>query len=448
MNSVSGGVPLRRRVLISILAVTAVAMILFALPLGVAVQRLYRTETVTALQRDAARAAAVVPDTIPGGPISLPRRSPSQPVIGVYDMTGRLVAGVGPGRSGLAAGGPRAQVRDAIEEGDLAVIVPIPSDQKAVGTVRAAVPYRAVTDRVHQAWAVMALLALIAIGLAAVLARRQSVRLAAPLERLTRAARALGDGDFTVRAERSGLREADSASLALEETATQLGDLLDRERAFSSDVSHQLRTPLTALMAGLENALDRPGADLPAAIRDALSRGDHLRTTIDDLVCLIRPGPAASPADIAALADDVRARWETPLATRGRRLVLVAEPDLPRCTAPAAAIRQILDVLIGNALWHGEGTVAIAVRAGDGDLVIEVSDEGPGLAGEPAGLLDGSAAQAGGHGRGLPLARSLAAAAGGSLAVRRAAPRPVFSVLFPAGDGRPGRHPAGSVSKR
>ena len=58
MNPEYSGVPLRRRVLVSILAVTALAVILFALPLGVAVQRLYRTEAVTALQRDAARAAA------------------------------------------------------------------------------------------------------------------------------------------------------------------------------------------------------------------------------------------------------------------------------------------------------------------------------------------------------------------------------------------------------
>src|SRR5882762_8022289 len=57
MNPEHSGVPLRRRVLVSILAVTALAVILFALPLGVAVQRLYRTEAVTALQRDAARAA-------------------------------------------------------------------------------------------------------------------------------------------------------------------------------------------------------------------------------------------------------------------------------------------------------------------------------------------------------------------------------------------------------
>src|ERR1700682_2072351 len=107
MNPEPSGVPLRRRVLVSILAVTALAVILFALPLGVAVQRLYRTEMVTALQRDAARAAGVVADTIPGGPISLPRPSPPQPVIGVYDTTGRLVAGSGPSRSDLAASGPR-----------------------------------------------------------------------------------------------------------------------------------------------------------------------------------------------------------------------------------------------------------------------------------------------------------------------------------------------------
>ena len=439
MNPEHSGVPLRRRVLVAILAVTALAVILFALPLGIAVQRLYRTEAVTALQRDAARAAAVVPDTIPGGPVSLPRPSPSQPVIGVYDTAGRRVAGSGPARSALAASGQKTQVRDAVEGGDLAVIAPIPSDQKAVGTVRAAVPYRTVTDRVHRAWAVMALLALIATGLAAVLARRQSVRLAAPLERLTRAARALGDGDFTVRAERSGLREADTASRALEDTAAQLGDLLGRERAFNSDVSHQLRTPLTALMVGLEGALDRPDADLRSAIHDALSRGEHLSTTIDDLISLVRPlAGTAAPADLAGLVHDVGARWEAPLAVRGRRLVTAAGPNLPSGPAPPAAVRQILDVLIGNALWHGEGTVTIKAHEADGGVAIEVSDEGPGLAGEPDELLAGSAERADGHGRGLPLARSLAAAAGGSLVVRRAAPRPVFSLLLPATvDGRP-----------
>src|SRR2546430_5448689 len=113
MNPEHSGVPLRRRVLMSILAVTALAVILFALPLAIAVQRLYRTEAVTALQRDAARAAAVVPDTIPGGPVSLPRPSPSQPVIGVYDTAGPRGAGPGPAPSGLAPRGPKTPGRDA-----------------------------------------------------------------------------------------------------------------------------------------------------------------------------------------------------------------------------------------------------------------------------------------------------------------------------------------------
>lgn len=449
MNREPSGAPLRRRVLTSILTVTVLAVTVFALPLGIAVQRLYRTETVTSLQQDAARVAAVVPDGIPGGAVSLPRTA-APASVGVYDTAGRRVAGSGPGRSALASVGGHAQVRNAVEGVDLAVIVPIPSDQKAVGSVRAAVPYRVVTDRVYRAWAAMALFALLAIGLAAVLARRQAVRLAAPLERLTQAARALGDGDFRVRAERFGVREADAASMALEDTATQLGRLLDRERAFSSDVSHQLRTPLTALLVGLESAVARPDADLRPALRDALSRGEHLRTIVDDLVSLVRqPGTTVIPLNATVLLDDVRARWDPPLSARGRRLMLVTQPDLPRCQASGAAIRQILDVLIGNALWHGDGTVTIEARGGGEGVIIEVSDEGPGLAGDPAGLFAGSAERADGHGRGLPLARSLAAAVGGTLAVRRAAPRPVFSLSLPSAASRPScPHPAVSASKR
>jgi signal transduction histidine kinase len=450
MKPQHSGVPLRSRVLVSIMTVTVLAVILFALPLAAAVQRLYRTETITALQRDAARAAAVVPDSIPGGPASLPPGLSSLPSFGVYDTAGRRVAGSGPARSALAASGAKTQVRDAVEGVDLAVIVPIPSDQKAVGTVRAAVPYRLVTDRVHRAWAAMALFALLAIGLAAVLARRQAVHLAAPLERLTQVARALGDGDFTVRAERFGVREADTASQALESTATQLGRLLDRERAFSSDVSHQLRTPLTALMVGLESALERPDADLRPALHDALSRTEHLRNTIEDLISLVRrPGFTGIPVDLGALAEDVGARWDSLLAARGRRLVHVAEPHLPRCLAPPAAVRQILDVLISNALWHGDGTVTIEVHADGPQVAVDVSDEGTGLPAEPAELLADSTERADGHGQGLPLARSLAMAAGGSLVVRRAAPQPVFSLLLaPATGEQAGPHPAAPTSKR
>ena len=76
-------------------------------------------------------------------------------------------------------------------------------------------------------------------------------------------------------------------------------------------------------------------------------------------------------------------RWREPLDARGRRLVRVIEPQLPRCAAPPAALRQILDVLLSNALWHGEGTVTMTARQVDASVAIDVSDEGAGMPEEP-----------------------------------------------------------------
>jgi signal transduction histidine kinase len=274
------------------------------------------------------------------------------------------------------------------------------------------------------------------------------------VERFTSAslAQALGDGDFSVRAQRSGLREADTASQALEDTAVHLGRLLDRERAFSSDVSHQLRTPLTALRVGLESAVTRPEADVRMALKDALARSEHLSDIVEDLVSLVRqPGFTLVPVDAGALLAEASERWRGPLDARGRHLVRVIEPQLPRCAAPPAALRQILDVLLSNALWHGEGPVTLTARPADGSVAIDVADEGPGMPDEPAqavghrdvpagrvavnGGLAPDVAADDGHGRGLPLARSLAAAAGGSLALAQTAPRAVFTVTFPVAAG-------------
>lgn len=441
---------LRHRVMLSIVAVTTLAVVMFALPLGIAVQRLYRAEAVGALQQDATRIAASLPDTLAGG--SLPASgtrllaAAAAESIGIYDVAGHRIAGAGPPLSGPAASSGATQVRSVVEGADLVVIAPIPSDQKPVGSVRAAQPFSVVTGRVYRAWAMLAVLALAVIGVAALIARRQAIRLAGPLERLTRDARALGDGDFTVRAGRFGVREADAASQALEDTAVHLGRLLARERSFTSDVSHQLRTPLTALRVGLESALTRPGADQAAALRDALDRSEHLSATVADLDSLrSQPGFEPVPMDITALLAEAAGRWEQPLLTRDRGLAVAVAPDLPGCLAPPAAIRQILDVLISNALWHGEGTVTLAARQDEGRIAIEVSDEGHGL---PGGVPEdpGHARNADGHGRGLPLARSLAEAAGGSIELRRAAPAPVFSLSLPAASRAP--HRAGRGSNR
>ncbi|WP_433042853.1 sensor histidine kinase [Dactylosporangium sp. CS-033363] len=426
---------LRARIRASIVGVAAGAVALFALPLGYALAAGYDSEAVIALQRDAARVAATVSDSFgtDGSTVELPPDLPASVTVGVYRVDGVRLAHGGPERSLVAAAAADAHLHHAIEDGQLAVVAPVPSDGGVTLAVRAAEPYRIVQWRTVRAWGLMAASGLLVVGLAALLARRQAARIARPLQELTASARALGDGDFTIRAAPSDLEEADAAGRALEATARRLGTVLDRERAFSADVSHQLRTPLTALLLALESALRDPRANrdrLRAAAQSALRRAEQLHETVEELFDLARDTHvSAEPLDVAGLLTGVRERWHGEFAARGRRLDLPDPPPLPPVHASNAAVRQILDVLLTNALRHGAGTATVAVADLAAGVSIEVGDEGPGFGGDPERAF---ARRVGGIG--LSLARSLAEAEGGRLVVRRAAPRPVFSLLLAAAE--------------
>jgi signal transduction histidine kinase len=425
--------PLRRRVLTSIVGLATLAVALFAVPLGYTLADGYHNQTVTDLQREATRVAATVSDSFgtDASTVTVPADVPHGLTVGVYRIDGTRVALAGPGHSALAALAADGHLHDRVEAGDLAVSAPVPSDGGVTLAVRVAAPYRALWLRTLRAWALMLLLAAAVIGAAALLARWQATQIARPLERLTRSARALGAGDFTIRASRSGIEEADAAGVALEATAHRLGNLLARERAFSADVSHQLRTPLTALLLGLESDLAQPDADLRATAERTLRRAEQLRGTVDDLLSLARDtDPRGGPLDIPGLLDEIRDRWHGPFAAQGRRLSLARLPELPRVTASPAATRQILDVLLDNALTHGLGTATVTVTDVGTGIAIEVGDEGPGLADPDQAFTRRGHRQ--GHGIGLALARTLAEAEAGRLVIRRAAPGPILSLLLPA----------------
>src|SRR5260221_3176173 len=209
-----GGRSLRRRIQAAIVAVTGVAVLLFALPLGLAVQHAFRSQAITSLQRDATRVTTVVPDTIiaDGGTVRLPADLPSGLVLGIYTVDGLRVQGSGPDRSPIASAAVDGRGHEAVESGRLPVSVPVSSDQTVAAVVRVDIAYGTVTGRVWRAWLAMAALAVLILLLAALLAGRVARRVAAPLERLTGTAQALGAGDFSVRAERSGVREADAVA--------------------------------------------------------------------------------------------------------------------------------------------------------------------------------------------------------------------------------------------
>jgi signal transduction histidine kinase len=422
----------RRRIISLTVLAALVATVLFALPLGVAVMQYYRDDTTSDLERAAdAVALAVAHELTAGLPPVVPplEGDEAEGAVGVYAPDGRLLAGQGPAVGGaieLQAAGATEDVVTGRQDGELVLAVPVVNGTRTIGVVRAALPVSDLYLRVWLTWLTMAALAVVAIGASWLMARRSTTRLVRPLEELAAAAERLGDGDFTARGPRAGIAEIDQVGEALDATATRIGETLERERAFSAEASHQLRTPLTGLRLQLEAALETPESDPYAAIRAGIASADRLERTIEDLLALGRErrAPRAELA-LDVLLEEVRQAGEALLAPHGRTVRITRE-DPPPARAAAAAVRQVLGVLLDNAATHGRGTVTVVARDAGDALAIDVADEGPGL-----GETDPFATATSGHGIGLRLARSLAEAEGGRLRLSLPSP-PTFTLLLPA----------------
>jgi signal transduction histidine kinase len=388
-----------------------VAVLLFGLPLAVAVQRTDYAEANAALQRDATRAVAVVPDNVlqAGRGLQAPHIDGTSR-IALYDVAGTLLAGAGPAQSALASAVRDGKEHTGHEAGQLVVIAPVLSDAGVAGSVRAAVPLSQIRSRILKAWAGLIALALLVLAVTYVVAGRAARRIAIPFEQLTDAVRALGAGTFDVRLPRWGLQEADAAAAALQATAGEMDQLVTQERDFVRHASHQLRTPLAGLLVQLEQ-LAATGSE-PGLV--ALERARALELTLDDLLSVRSPS-AGESCDPSAVVDEVitRRRAQTERELRVRQVPV--EP----VAVPAAAVRQALEVVLDNALRHGEGAVTVTVEPLGHSVVIEVVDEGAGFG---ADVVPGT---------GLRLATGLMHRFGGDVLVRRRAPAPRVALLLP-----------------
>jgi signal transduction histidine kinase len=424
-----------RRVLAAILTVTTLAIVVFAVPLALGARRLYRDEARTRLERSAQAAAARLASQLArtgGASVELPDEAGLQ--LAAYDSSGRLLDGDGPAKADSTVSGALAgTIGDRTGPGRIVVAVPVHDENQVIGAVRATVPTSAADSRAHNAWLAMAGLGLAVLGLAVVASRVAARRIARPVSELADAARRLGDGDFTVETTPSGIVELDRVGTALTTTARRLGSTLDRERAFSADASHQLRTPLTSLKIRLEATQVNPGADRDDAIAFALTEIERLEGTIGELLALARDATdPAGPLDVDALLGDLEARWHGVLAADGRPLRIDRNDGLPLANVAGGAVRHALDVLVDNAHKHGRGTVQVIARDAETALAIDVTDEGPGPPQSDAQLFERRSPAATGTGIGLAMARSLIEAQGGRLVRSRKAGTASFTVLLPA----------------
>jgi signal transduction histidine kinase len=422
----------RRRLVLAIGAVAAASVVLFAIPLVIVLERQLHDEALLRLQRDAIAATRAI--DLPaqrGDPVEVPH---SHDRLAVYGSTGGRIAGNGPAASdrqvteAMRTGRPVAAEAD----GRLVVTVPVLARERVVGALRASRSTGALDADLRDARLVVAGVALAVIVIAMVAALAVARRLTRPVERLAGAAARLGEGDFSVRAPRTGVPELDAVAATLDATAERLDELLRRERAFTADASHQLRTPLAALRLELEAMeLDARSEE----VERALEQIDRLEATIATLLAVARDTPRdRAEIDLVATVEAIEPPWRSRLAVDGRPLRVQAAGEPLRARAAPAVVDQVLDVLLDNAYRHGRGEVTVTVRETPRGAAIDVADRGPGLDGDPEAAFARRASGGNGHGIGLALARSLAEAEGGALVVSNVGPHPSFTLLIGIGD--------------
>ncbi|MCA1842196.1 MAG: ATP-binding protein [Actinobacteria bacterium] len=417
---------MRQRLVLSTVAVALGALLVLGLPLVFFVDRLARAEAGEIVRRQAEGIATGLANEIAAGRVV------------TADV---LTAAVPPGDH-LVLRTPGGTV---VSAGEVRGKGFVSADVVAIGgiTLRLETSDEFVRTRVRQAWLALGGLGGLGLAVAAGLAGLQARRLAGPLDDLARAATRLGGGDFSATAPRSGMEEVDTIATALDLSAARIASLVQAEREFSANASHQLRSALTSLRLRLESLSTVEDPVVAAEAARALEQAERLSDTVAELLRLARTGRAddAQTFDLAILASAHLRDLAPRLEMERRAADLVAAAPV-RVQAAAGAVGQALDVLLDNALRHGAGPVRVTVEsAGDhGHLTVE--DQGPGIDPEAgARLFERRTGGTGTHGIGLALARTLVQADGGRLDLVRASPAsfritlPLASISTPGSAG-------------
>jgi signal transduction histidine kinase len=278
---------------------------------------------------------------------------------------------------------------------------------------------------------VIAALSILAVLAGIFVALVQARRFAAPMTQLADRAERLGAGESRFQPLITGIGEIDRVAEVLARSAHQMTRSLASERDFASDASHQLRTPLTALLMRLEEIAVTDDLDV---VREeagiAIAQVERLTKVVDELLSRSRRGHEAPLPSISldSVIAALQREWQ-PAFEHARRSVHVHGQRGLSVRATPSALSQVLSTLLENSLAHGRGTVEVQARRTGPSVVVEVSDQGEGVAGSIAPhIFERSVSTARSTGLGLALARDLAEANGGRLELIQA--RPAIFALF------------------
>ncbi|OZM75074.1 histidine kinase [Amycolatopsis antarctica] len=407
---------MRRRILLAILLAVAVTGAALGIPLGITAWQLVDNLTREDLASRAQQIAATLDNELANArPLDLREVSVAVPA------DGRLTVRQ-PEQPDLGYG--------AVGPGEI-VFETVPIARQ--GTVELAIPAGPLRTRQTQATLAVVLLVVISVGIGTVVATVTARRLAKPLRHVAERAAKLGGGDFRPDDKRYGVGELDMVAEALDASGMALAQLVQRERQLVGDVSHQLRSRLTALQLRLESLTAYQDTEVADEAKAAQEQADRLAEALDELLAAARAASevSAEPLDLAETLPQATEEWRQLLRSQNRHLRLRA-PEGMMARATPGRFREVIGVLLDNAVRHGAGTVYLTARRGDtdGTVVVDVTDGGTGVLDELAPhVFERGFSGGGSTGVGLALARALVEADGGRLELSSKRPA-TFSIFL------------------
>jgi signal transduction histidine kinase len=410
----------RRRITLLVAAILAAVILAFLVPLGLLLRTLAEDRAIAAATSQSQTLLAVAQSAQGGvaadGRVSTLVGVRPAAVFSLYLPDDTII---GPRAQDPGVDQARQQNRSWTRRGNPTVIytMSVARDQGPL-VVRAEVGEAQLHRGVERAVMMVAVFGLVLFVVAVVLADLFARRITASLHALAVAADRMREGSLEGAVPEKGPKEVVAVAAALNRLGERIRQLLASERDAVADLSHRLRTPVTALRLDTEFIED---PDVAERLRGHVSQLERaVDAIVHDARRPSRSGQAAASSDVGKVVGERVSFWSALAEDQGRPLRLALPDRTLRARLSAKDLADVVDVLIDNVFAHTEEGTPVeiwVVPRADGAVVLTVEDAGPGL--PSIDVINRGKSNAGSTGLGLDIVRRAALASGGSLELGR-----------------------------